>query len=240
MIGIGECQKKELSEKEKAVLELAKEKEVIIYFLAEELEKLIEKLEITPEEDNKLHYEKVANVCEEMVNTFKKIAMLSREIVELEKELELIRKQPEEKDVYESWRIEEEKQKDEIKWLVTRNSALEESRKRREENERAERLLDELSGQKFGLELGRIDFEYEMQRIMRHLEDEIDMQRMMLRNDLFFMSNMFYEPYYPRYSIRTDWTNYNIEPLLFTLCTDSKGKMDWMKYGWIKLLLKRK
>jgi len=58
------------------------------------------------------------------------------------------------------------------------------------------------------------------------------------------MSSMMMEielgiyPYFPRYSKKTDRTNY--EPLLFTLCTDSKGKMDWTKYGWLKILLKNK
>ena len=106
-----------------------------------------------------------------------------------------------------------------------------------EENDRLEDLLEEIRSERFSLEMDMIGYTSDMLMIR---PDPLDYQMAL---DFAISSTMLdielgLYPYYPTYLKKIDRTNY--EPLLFTLCTDSKGKMDWTKYGWLKLLLKKK
>ena len=106
-----------------------------------------------------------------------------------------------------------------------------------EENDRLEDLLEEIRSERFSLEMDMIGYTSDMLMIR---PDPLDYQMAL---DFAISSTMLdielgLYPYYPTYSKKIDRTNY--EPLLFTLCTDSKGKMDWTKYGWMKIWLRNK
>jgi len=115
-----------------------------------------------------------------------------------------------------------------------------------EENDRLEDLLDDIRSERFSLEQDMMRYRWDLEdakprpwEYQMAAEQAIDnaIFDMMMWPDLVFPP-MFKKFYYPSYLKKTDRTNY--EPLLFTLCTDSKGKMDWTKYGWLKILLKNK
>lgn len=251
-IGIAELQEEELSKEEIKIIKKQKEKEVIIDFLMEELEKLIEEVGIPLEEDPKVYYGEMASICEEISNSFKKMAMLSREIVDLEKERELIRKQDEEKGIYELMKeASESKEKKDLSWEEKYRmypstkywfDSLKEPDERylekiEEENDRLEDLLEEIRNERFRLEQDIISYRWDLEvakpnPLDYYVAAELGISLAMMDIELGIY------PYYLTYSTKTDPTNY--EPLLFTLCTDSKGKMDWTKYGWLKLLLKEK
>ncbi|MCK4859209.1 MAG: hypothetical protein KAS87_01485 [Candidatus Omnitrophica bacterium] len=241
-IGIAGLQEKKPSEEEIKIIKKQKEKEVIISYLIEELEKLIKKVEIPPEGDPKLYYGEMANLCEEMSKMFKKIAILCKEIVELEKDREekygfsfLDRIKPL-----------EEKNKGDIIWLdslyESHGLGKTEVEKLKEENDRLEDLLREIRNERSGLEWDMMMYKWDLENAK---PDPLDYQ-MALNSAIAsamiaphpFKYDSWIYPYYPSYSTRTDRTNY--EPLLFLLSTNSSGKMDWTKYGWLKLLLKKK
>ncbi len=128
------------------------------------------------------------------------------------------------------------KKEEEFSWL---DKWEEEDRLERieEENDRLEDLLEEFRSERFSLEMDMIGYTGDMLMLRPDPFDykmalDLAMSSMMMEIELGIY------PYFPSYSRQTDWTNY--EPLLFTLSTDSKGKMDWTKYGWLKLLLKKK
>lgn len=138
----------------------------------------------------------------------------------------------------------EEKKKKDLSWfnkygnrshpstiLVTKTEA----EKLEEENDRLEDLLRELRNEKS-------DLEWDMMRYKSDLEWHMLELSSRLESDLLFnplLSFPFdYRYIYPGYSKKMSPVNY--EALLFTLSTDSKGKMDWTKYGWLKLLLNKK
>lgn len=110
-----------------------------------------------------------------------------------------------------------------------------------EENDRLEDLLEDLRSERSSLEWDMMRYRWDLEDAK---PDPLDYQ-MALDSAIFsaiIAPNPLYDsllyPYYPKHSLKTDLTNY--EALLFTLSTDSKGKMDWTKYGWLKLLLKNK
>lgn len=104
-----------------------------------------------------------------------------------------------------------------------------------EENDRLEDLLRKLRNEKSELEWDMMRYKSDLEWHMLELSSRLE-------SDLLFnplLSFPFdYRYTYPGYSKKMDPINY--EALLFTLSTDSKGKMDWTKYGWLKLLLKNK
>jgi len=111
-----------------------------------------------------------------------------------------------------------------------------------EENDRLEDLLDEISNERFNLEQEMMMHRWEIEDAKSDLEWHMLELSSRLEFDLLFnplLSLPFdYRYTYPGYSKKMDPINY--EALLFTLSTDSKGKMDWTKYGWLKLLLNNK
>lgn len=184
---------------------------------------------------------------------------LLEELVEMKEEkerdlLELMKEASEEKaekDVYELIFEESKKQREEEKkkelsyWDGYEAAAVDyfksigvwktDPEKLEEENDRLEDLLRELRNEKSELEWNmmryRSDLEWHMLELSSRLESDL------LFNPLLTFP-FDYRYTYPTYSKKRDRTNY--EPLLFTLCTDSKGKMDWTKYGWLKIWLKNK
>jgi len=115
-----------------------------------------------------------------------------------------------------------------------------------EENDRLEDLLDEIRSERFNLEQDMMMHRWELEdakpkpwEYQMAAEQAIEdaMFDMMMWPDLVFPP-LFTRFYYPSYSKKMNPVNY--EALLFTLSTDSKGKMDWTKYGWLKLLLNKK
>lgn len=101
-----------------------------------------------------------------------------------------------------------------------------------EENDRLEDLLRELRNEKSDLEWDMMRYKSDLEWHMLELSSRLEFD--LLFNPLLTFP-FDYRYTYPR---QTDRTNY--EPLLFTLCTDSKGKMDWTKYGWLKIWLRNK
>jgi len=173
-----------------------------------------------------------------------------RELLELMREAS----QPKEKDVYELIFEESEKQRQEEKnkkkkelsyWDGYEAATVDyfkslgvwktDPEKLEEENKRLEDLLRELRNEKSELEWDMMRYKSDLEWHMLELSSRLE-------SDLLFnplLSFPFdYRYTYPGYSKKMDPINY--ETLLFTLSTDSKGKMDWTKYGWLKLLLKNK
>jgi len=106
-----------------------------------------------------------------------------------------------------------------------------------EENDRLEDLLNDLKSERFLLDLDMMRHRWDLELAKPNPLDYYVAAELGISLAMMDIELGVY-PYYPTYSKKTDRTNY--EPLLFTLCTDSKGKMDWTKYGWLKLLLKNK
>jgi len=110
-----------------------------------------------------------------------------------------------------------------------------EAEKLEEENDRLEDLLRELRNEKSELEWDMMRYKSDLEWHMLELSSRLE-------SDLLFNPLLFfpfdYRYTYPGFSKKMDPINY--EALLFTLSTDSKGKMDWIKYGWLKILLKNK
>ena len=109
------------------------------------------------------------------------------------------------------------------------------------ENDRLEDLLRDLRNERSALEsdmmMHRLNLEFTKPDLLDYqMALDSAIASAIIAPNPFYDSWLYH--YYPIYPIKTDRTNY--EPLLFTLCTDSKGKMDWTKYGWLKLLLKKK
>ena len=240
-IGMAELQKEDPSKEESKIIKKQKEKEVIISYLIKELAKLIEKVEIPAEGDPKLYYGEMANLCEEMSKMFKKIAILCKEIVELEKG----REEKHDFSFLDGIKPVEEKKKADITRLENLYESYRlgktEAEKLEKENDRLEDLLRDLRNERSALEsdmmMHRLNLEFTK-------PDALDYQ-IVLNSAIasaMIAPNPFYDSwlyhYYPIYPIKTDRANY--EALLFTLSTDSKGKMDWTKYGWLKLLLKKR
>jgi hypothetical protein len=147
-----------------------------------------------------------------------------RELLELMKEAS----KPKEKDVHELIFEEPGKHRD--------------AEKLQKENDRLEDLLEDFKRERSALEWDMMTHRLNLKFAK---PDPLDYQMALdsaiasaiIAPHPFKYDSWFYS-YYPRYSTKPYWTNY--EPLLFTLCTDSKGKMDWTKYGWLKILLKNK
>ena len=201
---------------------------------------------------------------------FEKFDSMDKEINQLEMRLQEkdvldIIIEESKKDIYELMfeesekQREKEKKKKELSWLEKYrmypsgeinylNSLYElygggktEAEKLKEENDRLESLLEDLRSERSSLEWDMMRYRWDLEDAK---PDPLDYQialnsavaSAMIAPNPFYDSWLY--PYYPTYSRQTDRANY--EPLLFTLCTDSKGKMDWTKYGWLKLLLKNK
>jgi len=222
-IGVAELQEEEVKLTRKQI-----EKRAVISFLAEEMERLLEKVEIPREQDTKLYYEKMANVCEDLSKTFKKIAVLSREISEEEE------KNKNEKEL--SWEEKYRMYPSTKYWLDSLKEPDERYLKKLEEqNDRLEDLMRELRNEKSDLEWDMMRYKSDLEWHMLELSSRLEFD--LLFNPLLSLP-FDYRYSYPKYSKKMDPINY--EALLFTLSTDSKGKMDWTKYGWLKLLLKNK
>ena len=106
-----------------------------------------------------------------------------------------------------------------------------------EQNDRLEDLLRELRSERANLEWDMMEYKWDLELakpdpLDYYMAAELGISLAMMNIE------MGLYPYYPIYPKKTNRINY--EPLLFTLCTNSKGKMDWTKYGWLKLLLKNK
>ncbi|MBA7683436.1 hypothetical protein ES703_91801 [subsurface metagenome] len=161
-------------------------------------------------------------------------------------------KQDEEKDLLELMReASKPKEKDELSWFnkygdrshpstiwVTKTDA----EKLEEENDRLEDLLRDLRNERSNLEWDMMRYRWDLENAR---PDPLDYQ--MAINSAIVSAMIAPHPfkydswsycYYPSSLRQANRTNY--EALLFTLSTDSKGKMDWTKYGWLKLLLKNK
>jgi len=211
---------------------------------------------IVASQEKELSKEDKAKNLDQQQKIIDRIISLYVEIENLEKELEQLEKQIANPEQYDFSFLDgikplEEKKKDELRWrekyivYPSGNSALDTLYESYKAGHLSAKLFFRLyeAGKK---EADKIEEEYQRLDNIRHIEREIrriefdmDMDRMKFFNDMMFL-NQLWSPYYPRYSIKTDWTSYNVNPLLFTLCTNSNGKMDWIKYGRFKLLLKRK
>jgi len=228
-IGIAELQEEELSKEERATLEKAleiavklEEKYVKILSLADGIKKLKQEIAVLKKQEKELKAQ-------------------TRGIIDWEA---IFGKQDEEQDLLELMK-ETSPPKEEYYFNIPKHiKPLEEKKeaeKLKRENDRLEDLLEELRNERSSLEWDMMRYRWDLEDAK---PDPLDYQ---IALDSAIASAMiaphpFYDSwsysYYPSSLRQTDRTNY--EALLFTLSTDSKGKMDWTKYGWLKLLLKNK
>jgi len=217
-IGVGECQEKELPEEEKAILELEKEKEVMILFWVEQFNKLLEEAQTLSNylENPILYYEKLTTLCEAISKISEKIATLSKELLDPEKDCEWFRKHAEEKEVYELFRIEEEKwRKEDLKVVKkyigypTGNSELDSLYESYMAGHISARLFLKLYEawktiatsveieQRERIE--RLDEIRRIEREIRRIEFDMDMERIMFFNDMMFLDQFMIHTWDPSY-----------------------------------------
>jgi len=163
----------------------------------------------------------------------------------LKKAIEIIKKH-EERDIYELIFEDSKREREDWKERIYGKAYLEREeedrvKKLKKENDRLEDLLEKLRNERSSLEWDMMRYRWDLEDAK---PDPLDYQMAL---DSAIASAMiaphpFYDSwsysYYPSSLRQVDRTNY--EALLFTLSTDSKGKMDWTKYGWLKLLMKNK
>lgn len=205
-------------------------------------------------QEKELSKKETAENLDKQLKIIYRIIYLYEEIERLEKELKQLEKQIGKPEQYDFSFLDgikplEEKKKDELSWrekyivYPSGNSALDTLYESYKAGHISAKLFFRLyeAGKKatdqVEEEHKRIDNIRRMEREIQRIEFNMETERMMFFNDMMFFNQLFYLSY-PGYSIKMDRTNY--EPLLFTLCTEPKGKMDWIKYGWFKLLLKRR
>ena len=208
--------------------------------------------ELSKEEKNKL--EKELEIVEKQLEIARKIIYLHGEIEKLEKEFKGLEKKRDEEIDWDAIFGKAEEKPEQLSWeekyriypstsywldslYKSYGLGKTDAEKLEEENDRLEDLLEDLRNERSALEWDMMRYRWDLEDAK---PDPFDYQ-MALDSAIFstiMQIDLGIYPYYPRYSRQVDRTNY--EPLLFTLCTDSKGKMDWTKYGWLKLLLKKK
>ena len=238
-IGIAELQEEEPLKGEKLKSELYKKEELYFKTLNRDALEKFSKEELISEI---LALKELHRLIREEAKSLDELVKMHEEdwkhIRELIKEIS----KPEEKDNL-SWLDKYPdltKKEEEFSWL---DKWEEEDRLERieKENDRLEDLLEQLKNERSALEWDMMRYRWDLENAKL---DPLDYQvaldsaiasAMIAPSPLY---DLWFYPYYPSYSIKADRTNY--EPLLFTLCTDSKGKIDWTKYGWLKLLLKNK
>jgi len=134
----------------------------------------------------KKNREKQEKVINEILSLGQELMILEEKYEEKYKELkEKYKPLKEELDALKAFERKLEGKKDVYELILEERELLDKTRKD------SERLLDELSSQKFSLEMDRILFEGKM----RFLEGEIDMQRMMFLNDMMFL-NQLWDPFH--------------------------------------------
>lgn len=228
-LGTAKLQEEEPSKEEKVKAELYKKEELYFKTLNRDALEKLSKEELISE-----------------ILALKELQRLIREENKLLDELVEMHKEKEKKKKF-AWldkypNLKEEK--DDLSWfnkygnrshpstiLVTKTDA----EKLEEENDRLEELMREFRNEKSELEWDMMRYKSDLEWHMLELSSRLEFD--LLFNPLLTFP-FDYRYTYPSYSKKMDPINY--EALLFTLSTDSKGKMDWTKYGWLKLLLKNK
>ena len=240
---LGITQEKELSKEEKAELKKNWDKQLEILdkllSLSDETKKLRQELERLEELERQITEKDVYKLIFE---DSKKEREEEKDIMELMKEAS----KPEEKDDF-SWLdkykdLTKKEYKKDDSWFNKNARTIwvtkTDEEKLEEENDRLEdliwdleRIKRDIESERYALDLDMIHHRWSMLELSSRLEFDL------LFNPL--LSFPFdYRYTHPGYSKKMDPINY--EALLFTLSTDSKGKMDWTKYGWLKLLLNNK